>query len=55
VICARCHQKNIAKPAGFPQVNAPDHSSGMPCKTCHTPHTPAIATADSTKGPGEKK
>ncbi len=43
VICARCHQKNIAKPAGFPQVDAPDHSGGMPCKTCHTPHTPVIA------------
>jgi hypothetical protein len=44
VICARCHQKNIAKPAGFPQVDAPDHSGGMPCKTCHSPHTPVIAT-----------
>jgi len=45
VICARCHQKNIAKPAGFPQVDAPDHSGGMPCKTCHTPHSPAIDAA----------
>jgi hypothetical protein len=42
VICARCHQQNIAKPVSFPQVDAPEHSGGMPCKTCHTPHSPAI-------------
>ena len=54
VICARCHQKNIAKPAGFPQVDAPDHSAGMDCKTCHTPHTPAIA-AETPKVAGGKK
>ena len=54
VICARCHQKNIAKPAGFPQVDAPEHSSGMPCKTCHTPHSPVIV-AEGPKGTGEKK
>ncbi len=55
VICARCHQKNIAKPVGFPQVDAPEHSGGVECKTCHTPHTPVIAAAVETKAPGGKK
>jgi hypothetical protein len=48
LICARCHQQNIAKPAHFPQVDAPEHSSGVACKTCHAPHSPAIADATAT-------
>jgi hypothetical protein len=48
VLCARCHQQNIAKPAGFPQVDAPSHSGGLACNTCHNPHSPVIAS-------GEKK
>lgn len=42
VLCARCHQENIAKPKSFPQVNAADHSSGAACNTCHQPHSPAM-------------
>jgi len=42
VLCARCHQANIAKPAAFPQVNAAEHSSGAACNTCHQPHSPAM-------------
>lgn len=41
VLCIRCHAQSAAKPKGFPQVAA-DHSSGVPCETCHQPHSPAI-------------
>ena len=42
VLCPRCHEANIAKPKGFPQVVSSDHSAGQPCKTCHQPHKPSI-------------
>jgi Cytochrome c554 and c-prime len=42
VLCVRCHQANIAKPKGFPQVDAAEHSGGAACNTCHQPHSPAI-------------
>jgi len=45
VLCVRCHEANAAKPKTFPQVASADHSSGMPCDTCHQPHSPAIASA----------
>ena len=41
-LCVRCHSESTAKPAGFPQVNAKEHSSGQPCKTCHKPHSPGF-------------
>ena len=43
VLCVRCHAASAAKPKDFPQVNAAEHSSGMPCETCHQPHSPAIS------------
>jgi len=49
VLCVRCHEANIAKPKEFPQVASADHSSGLPCDTCHQPHSPAIA-AEATAG-----
>ncbi len=42
VLCARCHTASAAKPKGFPQVNPEEHSNGVPCQTCHQPHSPAI-------------
>jgi hypothetical protein len=42
VLCARCHTATAAKPKGFPQVDPEEHSSGVPCETCHQPHSPAI-------------
>jgi hypothetical protein len=42
VLCVRCHEANAAKPKNFPQVASADHSSGLPCDTCHQPHSPAI-------------
>jgi len=47
VLCVRCHQENIAKPKGFPQVNAADHSGGAACDTCHKPHSPAMTGGGS--------
>ena len=41
VLCARCHTASAAKPKGFPQVDPADHSNGVPCETCHNPHSPA--------------
>jgi len=48
VLCVRCHAESAAKPKGFPQVAAADHSNGVPCETCHQPHSPAI-TAGGAK------
>lgn len=48
VLCPRCHQANIAKPAGFPQVDAKEHMGDVKCDTCHQPHSPLLA-------PKEKK
>ena len=48
VLCVRCHEENIAKPKGFPQVVGAQHSGGVLCKTCHQPHSPLLT-------PGEKK
>jgi hypothetical protein len=42
ILCVRCHEANAAKPKNFPQVASADHSSGLPCDTCHQPHSPAI-------------
>ena len=42
VLCVRCHTASAAKPKDFPQVNPAEHSNGMPCDTCHKPHTPGM-------------
>jgi hypothetical protein len=42
VLCARCHTASAAKPKGFPQVVPAEHSNGMPCETCHQPHSPGM-------------
>jgi len=47
ILCARCHTASAAKPKGFPQVVPADHSNGMPCDTCHQPHSPAMDAADT--------
>ena len=48
VLCVRCHAASAAKPKDFPQVDADQHSSGVPCETCHKPHDPAL-TAGGAK------
>jgi hypothetical protein len=47
VLCVRCHEANSAKPKNFPQVASADHSSGLPCDTCHQPHSPVIDSSAS--------
>lgn len=44
VLCVRCHDASAARPREFPQVDAAQHSAGVPCNTCHQPHSPAITT-----------
>lgn len=46
VLCARCHEANNAKPKSFPQVVTAEHSAGLPCNTCHKPHSPKIGDGE---------
>ena len=39
-LCPVCHQANVAKPEGFPQVDAKEHSGGEACDSCHQAHSP---------------
>ena len=41
-LCRRCHEKDAAKPATFPQVVTAEHSGGMKCDGCHQPHNPKL-------------
>lgn len=41
-LCRRCHEKDAAKPASFPQVATAEHSGGALCNTCHQPHNPHL-------------
>ena len=47
-LCVRCHAASAARPKDFPQVQAEEHSAGLPCETCHQPHSPAM-TAGGAK------
>ncbi|MDR3734913.1 MAG: multiheme c-type cytochrome [Acidobacteriaceae bacterium] len=48
LLCVRCHEASAARPKNFPQVVSADHSNGLPCETCHQPHSPAL-TSGGTK------
>jgi uncharacterized CHY-type Zn-finger protein len=50
MLCVRCHSASAARPKTFPQVSADEHSSGVPCETCHQPHSPAIDGSASAAG-----
>jgi transcription elongation factor Elf1 len=54
VLCVRCHEANLSKPKEFPQVASADHSAGLPCNTCHQPHSPAIDT-EPARAPAKGK
>jgi ABC-type nickel/cobalt efflux system permease component RcnA len=41
-LCVRCHAASAARPKTFPQVIAEEHSNGVPCETCHQPHSPGM-------------
>lgn len=42
VLCVRCHEANHSKPMDYPQIHSAEHASGLPCNTCHQPHSPRI-------------
>jgi predicted CXXCH cytochrome family protein len=42
-LCVRCHEKNPARPAAFPQVKSADHAGGESCTTCHQAHAPGVS------------
>jgi hypothetical protein len=46
VLCVRCHEVNGARPKSFPQIVAQEHNPGLPCETCHQPHSPLTAPGD---------
>jgi Cytochrome c554 and c-prime len=50
-LCVRCHAASAARPKGFPQVQADEHSSGVPCETCHQPHSPGVDGSAATEPP----
>jgi hypothetical protein len=39
-LCLACHQKDMAKPKTFKQVNPQEHMGFEPCVSCHEPHHP---------------
>lgn len=41
-LCARCHEKDPAKPRTFPQVVTAEHNAGAACNDCHKPHNPHL-------------
>jgi hypothetical protein len=41
-LCPVCHEKNVARPAWFKQVDTREHSGGEACDTCHQPHAPQM-------------
>jgi hypothetical protein len=49
-LCAQCHAASAARPKTFPQVKIDEHSNGVPCETCHQPHSPAIGDQPATAG-----
>ncbi len=53
-LCVRCHEASSAKPKWFPQVASEEHSSGVPCDTCHKPHSPAMEENKTEDKEGKK-
>jgi hypothetical protein len=64
-LCARCHQKLLARPRDFPQVDLREHliEQGIPigekippsiCLTCHDPHDPLQESSEPIGGQDEK-
>ena len=51
VLCARCHQENVARPASFPQVDVAGHSGGEVCTSCHQAHDPLDQAAQPASPP----
>lgn len=39
-LCTRCHEKLVARPTSFPQVDSESHRKQFDCLACHKPHDP---------------
>ncbi len=42
--CTHCHNYDMSRPTGFPQINPIAHNPLKPCVTCHNPHDPKPPT-----------
>jgi hypothetical protein len=40
--CTICHDYNLARPTGFPQIIANQHNPGKFCTQCHQAHNPTL-------------
>jgi predicted CXXCH cytochrome family protein len=38
--CLRCHDYDLSRPTGFPQINPVIHNPRKSCAACHNPHDP---------------
>ncbi len=50
VLCVRCHQANVARPARFPQVEVADHAGDEACASCHRAHDPRLQEPETAQG-----
>jgi hypothetical protein len=50
LVCVRCHQSNVARPAQFPQRDRAEHAGDESCTTCHVAHHPAMG-GEEAKAP----
>jgi len=41
-LCLGCHAVDVARPAGFPQIDAADHAPEGLCTDCHSHHHPEL-------------
>ena len=49
VLCVRCHQSNVARPAGFPQKDRAEHAGDEVCTTCHVAHHPGMGGEEAKR------
>ncbi len=49
-LCGRCHDKLVARPVNFPQVDSESHRKQFDCLTCHKPHDPTPPTIPPVPG-----
>ena len=54
VLCVRCHQANVARPARFPQVEVADHAGGEACASCHKAHDPRLQEPEPASWPRQR-
>ncbi len=41
-LCGLCHDRVLARPVDFPQVDLAEHGGQSACITCHNPHDPQV-------------